>query len=96
MAIRFQGGVTFDSDATLKWYKSSKDGERGFCSDCGSSLFWRSPGGGDDMAISVSTLPEDHGIQIMEHIWVDDKPDWYEFADDTPRRTAADVLGTNA
>lgn len=92
MAIRFEDGVTFDSEATLKWYASSDYGERGFCSECGSSLFWRAPGDGNSVAISVSTLPDDHGIEIMEHIWVDDQPEWYDFADTTPRRTAADVL----
>ena len=92
MAIRFERGVTFDADASLKWFKSSDYGERGFCSDCGSSLFWRVTGGGKDMAISVSTLPDDHGIEIMEHIWVDDQPHWYAFADDTPRLTAAQAI----
>ena len=95
MPVRFEGGVSFDDDAALTWYKSSEHGERGFCRVCGSSLFWRAPGDGNDVAINVSTLPEDHGLDLFEHIWVDDKPDWYEFADDCPRRTAADVLGGN-
>ena len=93
MAVRFAEGVVFDADDALKWYRSSEDGERGFCSECGSSLFWRSPGGGNDMAVSVSTLPDDHGLEVMEHIWVDDQPDWYAFADDTPRLTAAEAMG---
>lgn len=91
MAIRFEEGVTFDADASLKWFQSSAHGERGFCSECGSSLFWREPGS-SEMAISVSTLDDGHGIEIMEHIWVDDKPDWYEFADATPRLTAAQAM----
>jgi hypothetical protein len=28
----------------------------------------------------------------MEHIWIDDKPDWYDFADNTPRKTAAQAM----
>ena len=92
MAIRMQGGVTFDDDAALVWYRSSDQGERGFCARCGTSLFWRAPGAGNDVAINVNTLPEDHGQTINEHIWVDDQPAWYDFADDRPRRTAAQVL----
>lgn len=95
MAMRMEGGVTFDADEALVWYRSSDQGERGFCERCGTSLFWRALGAGNDVAINVSTLPEDHGQTINEHIWVDDKPDWYEFADDRPRKTAADVLGGN-
>ena len=95
MPVRFEGGVTFGDDTGLTWYKSSEHGERGFCRVCGSSLFWRAPGAGNDVAINVSTLPEDHGQKLFEHIWVDDQPDWYAFADDCPRKTAADVLGGN-
>ena len=92
MAVRMEGGVTFDADEALVWYRSSDHGERGFCSRCGSSLFWRSPGAGNDVAISVSTLPDSHGQQIFEHIWVDDKPGFYDFADDAPRKTAAQAM----
>jgi hypothetical protein len=31
------------SDATLKIYKASPDGERAFCSECGSWVTWRAP-----------------------------------------------------
>jgi hypothetical protein len=33
-----------------------------------------------------------HGQEIVEHIWIDDKPDFYDFADDAPRKTAAECL----
>ena len=82
--------ATFTGKVTR--FASSEHGERGFCSDCGSSLFWRAPGDGNNVAISISTLDDGHGIEIMEHIWVDDKPDWYDFADDTPRKTAAQAM----
>ena len=31
-----------DRDGLLRWYKSSPEAERGFCSRCGSTLFFRS------------------------------------------------------
>ena len=92
-AMRFEGGVVMDADDTLTWYASSGYGERGFCARCGSCLFWRAPGDGANLAVNVSTLPEDHGLTIHEHIWIDDKPDFYDYADDAPRRTAAEVIG---
>ncbi len=88
MSVRFEGGVTFEADETLAWFRSSDHGERGFCARCGSSLFWRAPGQGDDVSASAAALPEDHGLQIGAHIWVEDKPGFYEFADDRPRLTA--------
>lgn len=93
MAVRMQDGVTFDVADGLAWYTSSEHGERGFCNRCGSSLFWRRQGGGNDVAINVSALPDDHGQQIFEHIWVDDKPGFYDFADSAPRKTAAQAMG---
>ena len=93
MAVRFEGGVEVTSGESLTWFASSTDGERGFCNRCGSSLFWRSPGEPRDWAVCVGALPDDHGQEIFEHIWVDDQPGWYGFTDTTPRRTAAQCLG---
>lgn len=88
IAVRFIGGIAFDADGALRWFASSTHGERGFCSRCGSSLFWRSPGAGNDASASLGALQEDHGLVIGAHIWIEDKPDWYDFADDRPRYTA--------
>ncbi len=93
MAFHFADGVTVTRGEALTWFASSKEGERGFCARCGSSLFWRRPGEPRDWAVNVSALPEDHGQQISEHIWVDDQPAWYGFTDERPRRTAAQCLG---
>jgi hypothetical protein len=90
IAIRFKGGLTLDADETLVWYPSSAHGERGFCSRCGASLFWRAPGQGNDASASLGALQQDHGLEIAHHIWVEDKPGWYDFADDKPRYTAAE------
>ncbi len=93
MSARMADGVTLTKDDGLAWYASSDIGERGFCRHCGSALFWREPGEARDWAVSVGTLAEGHGQAIVEHIWIDDKPDFYDFADDAPRKTAAQRLG---
>lgn len=92
IAVRFQGGVSFEADQALVWFRSSDHGERGFCSHCGSSLFWRAPGQGNNVSASVATLPEEHGIEIGAHIWVEDKPDFYDFADEQSRLTARQTM----
>ncbi len=92
-AVRMESGVTLTEDSNLKWYDASDIGERGFCRECGSTMFWRSkdaaPG---EWAVSAGTLPDDSVAPIFEHIWNDDKPPYYEFADTTPRKTAAECL----
>lgn len=93
MEVDMSTGVTIESDRTLKWYRSSDKGERGFCTECGSTLFWRSVGAGDAMSVSANALQDDHGLQLKSHIWVDFKPDWYDFADDADRMTSAQASG---
>ena len=97
MEVDMKTGVRIDAgEDQLKWFRSSDVGERGFCATCGSTLFWRAVGAGDAMSVNAHALQADHGLVLEQHIWVDDKPDWYEFADDAPRRTAAECLGQGA
>ena len=94
MEVDMKTGVSIDAGAdVLKWYRSSDIGERGFCSKCGSTLFWRMVGAGAAMSVSANALEDGHGLNLTKHIWIDDKPDWYEFADDAPRKTAAECIG---
>ena len=71
----------------LKWYKSSADETpnvfRGFCSECGSSLFWH-PKGEKNIAISAGSLDTSTNLKIIGHIWYSQKPDYYEIDDDLP------------
>ncbi len=92
MSIGFADGVTLTKSEGLVWYVSSDHGERGFCRHCGSALFWREARVERDWDVSVGTLAEGHGQRIVEHIWIDDKPEFYDFADDAPRKTAAQCL----
>ncbi len=64
---------------TLKWYKSSQFTQRGFCSECGSALFWDD--GSDLVSINVGTLDQPTGLKLTKHIFVEDKADYYEIDD---------------
>ena len=57
---------------------------RGFCSACGSSLFWH-PRGEDRIAVAAGSLDEPTHVKIMGHVWVSQKGDYYEIRDDLPR-----------
>jgi hypothetical protein len=76
--------LTLTSSETLGWYRSSAAAERGFCRTCGSNLFWR-PEGEGRVAITAGTLDTPTGIQVMEHIFVGDKGDYYSIDDDLPK-----------
>jgi len=63
------------SDETLHWYSSSDAARRGFCNNCGSSLFWKQDGD-DRTSIGAGTL-EETGLTISKHIYTTDKGDYY-------------------
>ncbi len=68
----------------LKWYRSSDSARRGFCGECGGSLFWDAPGR-DYVAVAAGTLTAPTGLKTAGHIFVADKGDYYEIADGLPR-----------
>lgn len=72
----------------LKWYRSLKDETpdvyRGFCQDCGSSLFWDAKGE-PHMYISAGTLDPPTGLKTIGHIWLSQAGDYYELTDDVEK-----------
>jgi hypothetical protein len=72
----------------LKWYRSLSDDtpnvHRGFCKECGSSLFWDPKGIGDTIAISAGTLDEPTDLTTLGHVWVSEAGDYYEITDGLP------------
>ena len=65
----------------LKWHQSSAENRRGFCGDCGSVLFFDTSGDGK-ISITAGTLDGDSGLSLAAHIFVADKGDYYQIADD--------------
>ncbi len=74
---------TLNENGALKWFRSSDVAERGFCSECGSALFWRD--GGDEISINAGSLDQPTGLKLESHIFVADKADYYEIDDDLPK-----------
>ncbi|WP_069301226.1 GFA family protein [Neptunicoccus sediminis] len=77
--------LTLTRDDSLQWYQSSPTARRGFCSVCGSSLFWEMDGEGAT-SIGTGTLDGQTGLRTEKHIYVSDKGDYYEIADGLPRK----------
>lgn len=71
-------------DRGLKWYRASSDARRGFCADCGSTLFWQADGA-DRIAIAAGSLDGDTGLVTAAHIFVADKGDYYQLDDSLPQ-----------
>jgi hypothetical protein len=70
--------------AELKWFASSSKAERGFCSVCGSSLFWK-PAGSNRIAVLAGTLDPPTRLAVAAHVYVGDKSDYYAIDDEAPQ-----------
>ena len=86
-SIQFEN-LTLTEQKTLKWYKSTADEtpnvHRGFCSECGSSLFWHSKDQ-PTIAVAAGSLEEPTGLKTIGHIWCSQKGDYYQFDDGLPQ-----------
>lgn len=70
--------------APLRWVdspNSEADARRGFCGDCGSSLFWDAPRR-ETISIAAGTLDQPSGLRSAGHWYVSQAADYYELPDD--------------
>ncbi|RVU38505.1 GFA family protein [Hwanghaeella grinnelliae] len=80
-------GVAFDdfrwdSEATLRRYRSSEKAERGFCCTCGSVLFWRNVMH-DEIWITAGTLDQPTGVRIKQNVHTEFAGDFYTLPETT-------------
>jgi len=84
-ATRVDDLVLLD-DAALRWVDSpasDRQARRGFCSACGSSLFWQAAGA-ERISIAVGTLDRPTGLQVAGHWYRHHAGDYDELPDDDP------------
>lgn len=72
--------LTMVEDRSLSWFRSSDKARRGFCRECGGSVFW-APEGRSYVSIAAGTLDEPTGLATAGHIYVASKGDYYEITD---------------
>ena len=79
-----RSAVTIHGAEKVSWYRSSEKARRGFCSTCGSSLFW-DPLQKDWIGIAMGAFDEPTDARLRVHIFVADKGDYYDIADGVPQ-----------
>ena len=87
-----QGSLQFTQYEHLSIYNSSDWGERGFCNCCGTNLFWRTKDQSycNINAFALDQQPQD--IKFDMEIFIDNKPEFYAFNNETKKLTEADVI----
>ena len=82
---------TITGKDAITTYASSDWAERAFCSKCGSNLWYKfTPTGNRTFLAGMFDLPE--GVPIKQQIFIDEKPDWYDLAQDSPKKTGAEII----
>ena len=71
---------------SLRWYASTAPAQRGFCGECGSSLFFRSTKWPDEMHVSLANIHGQLDRQPEGHVHYGSHVSWLQLADDLPRK----------
>ncbi len=85
--------VTFSSEEHVGRYDSSAWAERGFCTTCGTNLFYRlkEPG---SYTLWLGAFDDQKPFTLHGEIYVDEKPASYDLAGDHPRLTGAEFIAS--
>jgi len=76
--------INFKSKKTLKWFQSSVKAKRGFCNECGASIFFKTLGS-KAVSLSAGMLKNPTGLVTSSHIFLHNKRDYYELSDKLPK-----------
>lgn len=77
--------LTFVDTRGLRWYRSSTEARRGFCAECGSTLFWDADQR-DTISIAAGTLDAPTGVRTTLQIHVASAGDYYDVDASIPVR----------
>jgi hypothetical protein len=104
MCRRWSGGpylsigtseVEWAGEDAITVFQSSEWAERGFCSTCGSGLYYRVTAPGPHhgrMHVAFGTLDDQSGLEMTMEFFIDIKPDAYAFAGERQRLTEAELM----
>jgi hypothetical protein len=83
--------VEFEGEDNITAYDSSEWASRGFCSKCGSGLYYYLRPA-DRYIMCVGAFDEAAKFRLVGEIYIDHKPPGYEFAGNLPQQTEAEFL----
>lgn len=90
-AVHCGSGVTFSGQQQVQRYRSSEWAERGFCPVCGTHLFYHLLPA-DEYMLPAGIFQDVKDFRIGSQIFIDEKPDYYELANETPKLTGEQVF----
>lgn len=91
MTIDCAENVKITGSSNITSYPSSEWGDRGFCKNCGTHLFYYLKPA-NQYHLPVGLLQTVNNIKFTHQIFIDEKPDYYEFNNKTHNMTGAEVF----
>ena len=91
LAIECGTAVSIEGAKHMTVYDSSAWAERGFCSRCGSHLFYRIKAR-QQYVIPAGLFDEDRPVSFDHQVFIDEKPAYYSFAEKTSDMTGAEIF----
>lgn len=87
------GKVSFGGEGNLGRYQSSEWAERGFCTRCGSNLFYRLKQD-DRYFMCMGAFDDQASFRMAGEIYIDQKPPGYAFVGEHPRQTRDEFMAS--
>ncbi len=96
LAVDCGTAVEIQGEEQVSVYSSSQWAERGFCNACGTHLFYRLKESGQYI-IPAGFFDAAEAQHTLDHqIFIDEKPAYYDFANETRNMTGAEVFAMYA
>jgi hypothetical protein len=90
LAVHCGPDVTFNGAEHIGVYGSSDWAERAFCKHCGTHLYYKLLATGEYFVPAGAFESDD--FELTSQIYIDNKPDYYAFANQTPTLTEQQVI----
>jgi hypothetical protein len=91
LAVECGSDVSFEGEENIGVYQSSEWAERGFCQKCGSHLFYRLKQN-NQYFMPVGLFDNSEGLIFEHQVFIDEKPEYYSFANETKNMTGAELF----
>ncbi len=91
LAMDAGDSMKISDESSVVRYQSSDWAQRGFCSTCGTHLFYLLVPA-NQYHVPVGLLQTDADLKLTHQIFIEEKPSFYEFSNKTENMTGAEVF----
>ena len=91
LAVDCGSNVLFEGEENITIFNSSQWAERGFCNQCGTHLFYRFKQN-NQYFIPVGLFEQPQDFVFDSQIFIDEKPEYYCFSNETKNLTGVEVF----